>query len=306
MNDPQTLEYYGQLLKFKDGQDTYITFEAPLPPEKRKILHSLSHFLGLHHIAHGNGDGRFLQILKQKPDPSYQPKLLQHTSTHGYDERRALARAATVDFSEIRPNDASYYPTLRNQASDYLGVPQSPGGENGINRAGGLRGAKSFGDLQARTASPSSLSTSSFPAGLTQNATRYASEYNTMNGAHNGDAPSSTNGRVGQDDSFINGFAGMSVFDRPLMPTRSNGRLGALNDDQGTTSGPIGSQRPVPSTNGNFDEQPRNNGTVAPERQPRVPTANWNGFPRPRQNGHVGRGSDELDQHQIEEAWRRS
>jgi len=116
MNDPQTLDYYSQLIKFKDGREPYIIFEAPLPPANRKILHALSHYLGLHHVASGEGDARYLQILREKPvNP---PKNL--LNAHMYDERRALARAATVDFSEIRPNDGNYYPTLEVKHRTFL------------------------------------------------------------------------------------------------------------------------------------------------------------------------------------------
>jgi len=129
-----------------------------------------------------------------------------------------------------------------------------------------------------------------------------------MNGGHNGDLPSVNSAhRPGQDDSFINGFTNMSMYDRQLMPARSNGRLGGLNsENQVSASGPIGSQRPVNGANGAFEDQPRNGSSVAPERQPRVPPSagEWRGFPRPRQNGHGGRGSDEIDQ--VDDAWRRT
>jgi hypothetical protein len=297
MNDPATLGYYSELLKFKDSESKVIQFDAPLPPEQRKVLHTLAQHLGLQHHSMGDGDARFMQITKTKMmmPQAQNTQLINNTI---YDERRSLTRAATTEFGAGRANE-SFYPSLRGQSSANLNVPRSPGGDSGLNRANNLRGAKSFGDLQAgRSASPALSLNGGFPAGLAQNASRYANDYNGINGglgsADLAPTPTTSGYSAGREDAFLNGFGNMSIYDRPNGQARS-----------AATNGAIGSQRSLQTLNGNYDEQPRNGGvTAAPERQPQGPGSDWGrGFTaRPRQNGHGARGSDELDQYQLDQA----
>jgi hypothetical protein len=141
-----------------------------------------------------------------------------------------------------------------------------------------LREAKSFGDLQARTASPA-LSTSSFPVGLSQNAGRYQQaareqqareaqaqmaareqavreqvqrdEYNLRNGA---DALGISRNISASDDAYLsNGFGNLNLgsvsgYDaQPRGTSRLAGqnRSSNLNLNGGESNGvaPIGSHR---------------------------------------------------------------
>lgn len=303
MNDPQTLEFYGKLLVFKDDPNRKVmVFPAPISPAHRKILHSLSHHLGLHHQAVGSGESRHLQIFKEKP-ANMTTDLQSPNYSYTDSSRRGLNRAATIDFSESGVRETGHYHTLRNQNSSLLDIPGSPGGL-GIQRGQSLREAKSFGDLQSRRASPA-LSSSSFPANLTQNVTRYT-EYGAINGGPANTEmlpPGSSHLMNGRDDAFFNGsFANLSLgFDRPAG-ARDNGRLG-MNGDSRAVGGAIGSQRSHTGLNGNFEDMSRNGNASVPERQPRGPGSEWgSGFTRPRQNGHPQRGSEELDLNDLDQS----
>ena len=123
----------------------------------------------------------------------------------------------------------------------------------GIQRGQSLREAKSFGDLQSRRASPA-LSSSSFPANLTQNVTRYT-EYGTINGGPtNADVAAANSGYMmnGREDPVFSSFANLSLggFDRPAP--RTNGRM-EMNGD--SHAGAIGSQRSHTGLNGNSNTQ---------------------------------------------------
>jgi hypothetical protein len=294
MNDPQTLEYYSKLLVFKDAPDRKVmVFPSHLSAANRKILHALSHYLGLHHVAVGSGESRHIQIFKEKQNQPNTPDL--QNPNYNDLQRRGLMRAATIDFGEAR--ETSFYHPLRGQGSGLLDIPGSPG--LGV-RGQSLREAKSFGDLQNRQPSPA-LSSSSFPANLTQNVSRYTTEYSTINSS----GPSTTeatptsagNPMLSREEPFlVTSFSAMSLgFDRP---PRSNGRMGMNGDNHTTTAGAIGSQRPHNGLNSNYDDQPRNGSSAAPERQPIGPGSEWGtNFSRLRQNGHARRTSDELDHH---------
>ncbi|KFY09087.1 hypothetical protein V492_05631, partial [Pseudogymnoascus sp. VKM F-4246] len=169
MNDATTLDYYGRLVVFKDDETRRMfVVEPPVPATYRRVLHELAHKLGLEHESAGTGDMRHVQIFKDKRS---NPLSMSSSLLYNDTSRRGLARAATMDFNESR--DPLYH-TLRNASSALLDVPGSPG-VTGAPRS--LREAKSFGDLQARTASPA-LSSSSFPANLSHNAARYADYQN--------------------------------------------------------------------------------------------------------------------------------
>jgi hypothetical protein len=300
MNDPQTLEYYGKLLVFKDDPNRKVLiFNPPLSPASRKVLHSLSHYLGLHHAAVGTGESRHMQIFKEKPPTTTTADLQSPSYSYTDTSRRGLNRAATIDFSDAGVRETGHYHTLRTQTSNLLDIPGSPG--LGIQRGQSLREAKSFGDLQSRRASPA-LSSSSFPANLTQNVTRYT-EYGTINGGPSNTDMTAANATYlmnGREDPVFNSFANLSLggFDRPAP--RTNGRMGINGDSH---AGAIGSQRSHTGLNGNFEDLSRNGTSAVPERQPRGPGAEWgSGFSRPRQNGHGQRGSDELDLNDLDQS----
>ena len=290
MNDPKTLDYYGKLVVFKDDENRRVyPIEPPVPATYRRIIHELAHKLGLEHESVGSGENRHVQVYKDKRTNPGLSSSLYYNDT----QRRGLARAATMDFNESR--DPLYH-TLRTQHSALLDVPSSPGGLGGMGGQRSLREAKSFGDLQARTASPA-LSSSSFPAVLTENVRQY-NAYNTLQ-------PQSSNSNL-RDDYLASNFSNMSLggYERTTASARLNGRV---NGDIHSNAGAIGSQRSQQNLNGlgslnAYDEAPRSNGTSAVERQPRGPGAEWgSGFTRPRQNGHSGRsGSGDLDLGELE------
>lgn len=296
MNDPQTLDYYSKLLVFKDDKSRKVmVFPAPISPTNRKIIHSLAHHLGLEHQAVGAGDARHVQIFKEKPTSSV---MDLQTTNYSYNDsaRRGLNRAATIDFAEAGVRETSQFHTLRNQNSGHLDVPGSPGGL-GVNRGQSLREAKSFGDLQSRRASPA-LSSSSFPALLTQNVRQY-NEYNNNVRTPGSELlpPSSSHSHLinGQDDGFFSSFSALSI-GYNQNATRDNARLG-MNGDSRAVAGAIGSQRNI---NGNQYED-RNASTAVPERQPRGPGSEWgSGFVGRRANGHQQRSSDEFDLNELE------
>jgi hypothetical protein len=304
MNDPQTLEYYGKLLVFKDDPNRKVLiFSPPLSPANRKVLHSLSHYLGLHHAAVGTGESRHIQVFKEKPNNATTPDLQSPNYSYTDPSRRGLNRAATIDFSDSGVRETGHYHTLRTQNSNLLDIPGSPG-LSSVQRGQSLREAKSFGDLQSRRASPA-LSSSSFPINLTQNVARYT-EHGNINGQQGNTEIASTNGNYiinGREETvFANGFANLSLgFDR-AAPVRTNGRLGMNGDNYSAVGSAIGSQRSHTGLNGNYDDMSRNGTSAVPERQPRGPGSEWgSGFARQRQNGHVQRGSDELDLTEVDQ-----
>ncbi|KAK6606102.1 R3H domain-containing protein [Botrytis cinerea] len=272
LNDPTTLNYYTELLFFKqDAEREVLTFAPTVSPADRRIIHTLAHNMGLDHHSQGHGELRQVQIVKPK---LASPPLNQiQAGYYNESQRRGLNRAATIDFSEQRANDAAYQMhTLGRQGSGLLDIPGSPGVRDLLSGDRNLRTAKSFADLRSYTPSPVP-SSASFPANMTQNIAR-------------------TLGL--RDDAFLaNGMSNMSLaYDRQ---PRSNapGRIGQERDSYTSNAGPIGSQRPV---NGSLEDSSSRNGSSAvPERQPRGPTSDqWgSGFSRNRQNGHGSKSSDD-------------
>lgn len=294
LNDPTTLGYYNELMLFKntEGKETLI-FPSTVSPTDRRIIHTLAHHMGLEHRSEGQGDTRCVQILKRGATIS--PPVPQGQSLYNpqLDGRRILNRAATIDFSETR-EAGSHYHTLRNQTSGgHLDIPNSPGmhpvGPN-------LRAAKSFADLRSYTPSPVP-STASFPAGLTQNISRYT-DYGHSSAASGTPnlTPTSASGMNAREDFLISGMNSMSMYERPQ--NNRSGRIGQERETHTPSAGPIGSQRPNGNSN-NYEENPRNGSSTVIERQPRGPGNDWGsgaqGFGRQRQNGHANRGSDSSD-----------
>lgn len=286
LNDPTTLSFYTDLMLFKgDANRETLIFPTSITPEQRRTIHTLAHHMGLEHRSEGQAEMRQVQILKSRPTQISPPVPQLQSAFFNESQRRGLNRAATIDFSESR--DPNYYNhTLGRQTSGLLDIPGSPG-MNGLQN---LRAAKSFADLRSYTPSPVP-STASFPAGGAQILPRY--DYGP---GHSGSAasgtpnitPTSAGGLGSRDNEFLlNGMASMNL--------GFNSGAGRAN-----AAGPIGS-RPV---NGNYEENPRNGSTAAPERQPRGPGSEWApGFSRPRQNGHVTRSSADLELNSGENGW---
>lgn len=300
LNDPTTLGYYNELMLFKntESRETLI-FPSSIPPPDRRIIHILAHNMGLEHRSEGQGEARYVQILKRgaahtPPVPQPQNQFIS------YDSRRQLNRAATIDFSETREAGGYHSShTLGRQSSDYLGVPGSPGGHP---VASNLRTAKSFADLRSYTPSPVP-STASFPAGLTQNISRYTDygHSSAASGTPNLTPTSASAGMNAREDNFLsNGMSSLSMYDRPSA--NRSGRIGQERETHTPSAGAIGSQRPNGNSS-NYEENPRNGTSTVAERQPRGPGNDWGagsgGF-RPRQNGHANRGSGELDLHSFD------
>ncbi|THV44591.1 hypothetical protein BGAL_0611g00010 [Botrytis galanthina] len=296
LNDPTTLNYYTELLFFKqDAEREVLTFAPTVSPADRRIIHTLAHNMGLDHHSQGHGELRQVQIVK--PKLASPPLNSIQAGYYNESQRRGLNRAATIDFSEQRANDAAYQMhTLGRQGSGLLDIPGSPGVRDLLSGDRNLRTAKSFADLRSYTPSPVP-SSASFPANMTQNIARFqGNDYGL--GSVTGGTPNLTPTSAGplglREDAFLaNGMSNMSLgYDRQ---PRSNapGRIGQERDSYTSNAGPIGSQRPV---NGSLEDSSSRNGQSAvPERQPRGPTSDqWgSGFSRNRQNGHGSKSSDD-------------
>ncbi|KAL9045382.1 MAG: hypothetical protein Q9214_001558 [Letrouitia sp. 1 TL-2023] len=300
LNDPQTLGFYSQLLLFKDDMNREaLIFPPRIPPQSRRIIHTLAHHMGLSHLSRGTGEERQVHVFRQAINIS--PPIPQGSTIHGDPNRRALNRAATIDFNEARSSETGMYGTLRGQqSSGFLGIPDSPGGFGAQNS---LRAAKSFADLRSYTPSPAP-STASFPAALQSNIARFQNQENygsvSAVSATPTLTPTASGSALGQhrDESMlVNGFSGMSLGGGNLGPTsgsprRLRGMFSFNQDNQPITTEPIGSNRTF--SMGNYDDQSRDRSGNVPMRQPRGPAGERTGFSRGRQNGHQGRGSDEL------------
>jgi hypothetical protein len=218
---------------------------------------------------------------------------------------RGLNRAATTDFSETRAQaqESSYANhSLSRQGSDLLGIPDTSASLNN------LRGAKSFADLRSFSPSPSTSSTS-FPAGLSQNVSRF-SEFHNQTPSQNHGSASGTPTNLSPEDfplnNVINGIGQMGFQTERSYRASSSSAAPMRAQERENHAGPIGSQRPV---NGGYDEGLRNGTTTIEraERQPRGPGSEWGqgqgGFSRPRQNGHVARNSGELELNGLGLGW---
>ncbi|KAJ5524060.1 hypothetical protein N7504_001524 [Penicillium tannophilum] len=292
LNDGQTLQYYSQLLLFKeDTTRDSVLFPSNLTPSQRRTVHTLAHNMGLAHASRGSGDQRQVQVLKVAAGTNVSPPLQPIPPAGQSDSsRRGLNRAATIDFSEAR-NEAGpgAFNTLRGQTSGFLGVLDSPG--NFANTQN-LRAAKSFADLRSYTPSPVP-SSASFPAALQSNGTRLQYD-GTPTGASNTptltSAPSGSSLGMQRDDNLlVNSLGGLSLGTGIGGPNSSPRRLRGMfswdQDSQPSTTGAIGSNRGMGV---GFDTAQQER---MPIRQPRGPTPEKPGF---RRQGHQARGSDEL------------
>ncbi|MCJ1305115.1 hypothetical protein MMC08_007929 [Hypocenomyce scalaris] len=299
LNDPQTLQFYSQLLLFRDDLNREaLIFPSTLSPQQRRIVHTLAHHMQLAHLSRGNGEQRQVHVFRAPPGSNLSPPIPQVPTVHDDASRRGLNRAATIDFNEARASDNGMYNTLRGQqSSGFLGIPDSPGG---FGAQQNLRAAKSFADLRSYTPSPVP-SSASFPAALQSNIARFQ-DYGPGSVASTTPTltPTASGSALGQhrdEGLLVNGLGAMSLGSNlgpnGGSPRRLRGMFSWDQDNQQqSATGPIGSNR---SFNVNYDDQSRDRSQNMPMRQPRGPaTERGTGFSRGRQNGHQGRGSDEL------------
>ncbi|MCJ1284250.1 hypothetical protein MMC26_003581 [Xylographa opegraphella] len=303
LHDPETREFYNELLFFKAdvGREALI-FPSSLAPSQRRIIHTLAHLLQLAHVSRGSGEQRQVHVFRALPGSNISPPILQGSTLQGDASRRSLNRSATTDFSEARASDLGIFNTLRGQQSTgFLGIPDSP---NGFGAQQNLRAAKSFADLRSYTPSPVP-SSASFPAALQSNIARFQ-EYGPGSIASNTPTltPTASGTALGQqhrDENLLaNGLGSMSLGGNlgpnGGSPRRLRGMFSWEQDSQGPPTGPIGSNRNFSMNT--YDDQSRDRSQNIPTRQPRGPVMERGpGFSRGRQNGtHQSRGSDELRQ----------
>ncbi|KAF2086920.1 hypothetical protein K490DRAFT_74119 [Saccharata proteae CBS 121410] len=288
MNDPAHLQFYSQLLLFKeDPSRDIMVFPPSLTPAQRRICHTIAHQMGLSHNSKGMGDQRQVHVFKY-PDPNQSPPMPQMPTSHPMDpQRRGLNRAATTDFSDVR--EGFYGNTLGRQSSGLLGFPDSPGG--GLTAAPNLRAAKSYADLRSYTPSPVP-STASFPATLGGNLNRYQQDYGHSSTSTNPSLTPTATTMSSRDESLlVNGLGGMNLGNGFGQNGSPRGLRGMMSWESERNPGPIGGHR---SFSSNYDDQSRERSQGLPSRQPRGPIPErGSGFSRGR-NGHHGRGSDEL------------
>ncbi len=279
LNDPQILQFYSQLLLFKESPDRdSMTFPPSLAPPQRRIIHTLAHQLSLAHVSKGSGESRQVHIFKVHDNQGLSPPMPQMPTSHPTEQpgRRGLNRAATTDFSDVRASEG-FYNAFGRQASGLLGFPDSPGGLNAVPN---LRGAKSYADLRSYTPSPAP-STASHPVGRPGGISLEGLGFSGSTTNPNGTPTAGTMSQ--RDEGLLE-----RQLERMQLGGGSFGQSSSPRSLRQMTSwenpGPIGGHRAFSS---NYDDRP--------SRQPRGPLPErGQGFSRPRQNGHQGRGSDEL------------
>ena len=300
LNDPQTLNYYTQLMLFREdrSRDVHV-FPSTLTPTQRRMVHTLAHQMNLAHISRGEGEQRQVHIFRANQVPQgISPPLPQNSAALGQSSQRVLNRAATIDFNEARSSEPGLYnSTLRGQqSSGFLGIPDSP---SGFGAQTNLRAAKSVADLRSFTPSPAH-STSSFPPNFQGNISRFQ-EYGSGSGASATPTltPTASGSALGggyREDGLINGLGNLSLGNTTGSPQRLRTAFSWDQNHQQangpSSAGAIGSNR---SFSMNFDNSSQDRGI--PMRQPRGPSERGPpAFSRGRQNGHQARGSDELRQ----------
>lgn len=293
MNDPNTLNYYTQLMVFlADVNKDAIVFPTHTTPHDRRIIHTIAHQKSLDHTSTGQGEHRQVIVSKVKTNPPVATMSLNSMYSNDYS-RRGLNRAATTDFSNVNRGDNREYHNLERQGS-FLDIPNSP---NGFGGRQNLREAKSFADLRSHSGSPSLLNSANFPS---MPGSRY-----DLTGLPNGRSAtptltptSSNNTTVGHDD-LVNTMNSLSVGypnERPAT-NRTNGRLNMERDNYSAVTGAIGSHR---QTNGTYGD--RNGGSLV-ERQPRLPGWKETPFSRGRQDGIAGQSNSEFERNRSTHVW---
>lgn len=285
MNDPTTLEYYTKLTVFKaNSEPETLIFPQDLPPEHRRIIHTLAHHMGLLHTSHGAGEQRQVHVQRAAPGSNISPP------NPTINVRQGLVRTATTDYGEGRPYDGPNYAQLRGQASVGL---LDVGDNNAFGRQDGsnLRNAKSYADLRSWSPSPAP-SSASFPAIQTQtNGGRLQAIGDTAGSNTPTLTPVASNSALGvRDEPFlISGFNSMGLGNGGNSQTSPRRQRSNFFPSSSTwedhpsfqSTAPIGSKRTVSIGAEN---------NSAPLRQSRGPGSNNAvGFRR-----HNGRGSDEL------------
>lgn len=273
LNDPQTLEFYTELVMFRrDDSREILVFPPGISPEHRRSIHILAHHMGLEHQSIGEADSRQLTVLKrQQPSPTAN---MQNQPANSLDvHKKGLSRAATFDFGGDRDsrNASNNYSHMMGRQGPTLELPGSPDGGGIPNN---LRAAKSFADLRSFTPSPSQASSSYLAPGsnglssMGPASTARFGDYIQPGHPGNPSTPGSKN-----DNGLVSGLGGLNLgpFENS-MPSQTRNAPGA-----------IGSQRPLATSGA---------AKGAPERQPRGPE--WDtGFGARRSNGHMQRGSGE-------------
>ena len=246
LNDPQTLQFYSQLLLFRDDHSREaLIFPPTLSPQQRRIVHTLAHHMGLAHISRGSGEGRQVHVFRapQGQQPNISPPSIPTVHPVENQQRRGLARATTMDFTDTRSESAAMYSNLGRQASALLDIPSSPSArEHALQSRQNLRPAKSFADLRSYTPSPVP-SSASFPAALGNNVSRYQQEY----GAHSVSSTTPTltptaTGNNHNESLLVNGLAGVSL-SSPLGANLVGGAGGSLRADPRDPRGLLSHER---------------------------------------------------------------
>ena len=316
LNDPQTLQFYSQLLLFRDDASREaLIFPTTLTPQQRRTVHTLAHHMGLAHVSRGTGEQRQVQVFRAPPG-SASTLTATIPTVHPVEsqQRRTLARATTMDFSDARSEGAGIYSTIGRSAHALLDIPSSPSGRNDLQSRQNLRAAKSFADLRSYTPSPVP-SSASFPATLSAGISRYTSDYGSVSTATPSLTPTATGNSMSpsnpSESLLVNGLAGVS------LTTSLGGNLGlgaslreardprlAMEREQrerereNQNTGPSGSATTRSYVGYGVDESPtqqsNRGGQLIPLRQPRGPDSERGaGFGRNRQNHRTNSG--ELD-----------
>ncbi|KAF8246662.1 hypothetical protein K440DRAFT_553146 [Wilcoxina mikolae CBS 423.85] len=320
LNDPQTLQFYSQLLLFRDDHSREaLIFPPTLSPQQRRIVHTLAHHMGLAHISRGSGEGRQVHVFRAPngQTPNISPPSIPTVHPVENQQRRGLARATTMDFTDTRSESAAMYSNLGRQASALLDIPSSPSArEHALQSRQNLRPAKSFADLRSYTPSPVP-SSASFPAALGNNISRYQQEYGAQSVTSTTPSltPTATGNNSHNESLLVNGLAGVSL-SSPLggnMGVTGGSLRGDPRDprgvlsherERGGDSSTIGSGHSGGVTRSfsmGFDEvrAERDRGHVIPQRQPRGPDsdrgAGFSGRSRQHHSGRGGSGGGELD-----------
>lgn len=217
MNDPQTLQFYSQLLLFRDDLSREaLIFPSTLSPQQRRIVHTLAHHMALAHVSRGTGEQRQVHVFRAPVTgaPSISPPSIP-TTVHPVEshQRRVLTRATTMDFSDARSEGAGMYSTIGRHGNSLLDIPSSPSGRGDMHSRN-LRAAKSFADLRSYTPSPVP-SSASFPAALGGNISRYTDYGASVTSTTPSLTPTATGTTVSASNAseslLVNGLAGMSL-----------------------------------------------------------------------------------------------
>lgn len=282
LNDPQVLQFYSQLLIFKESPDRdSMNFPSTLAPMQRRTVHTLAHQLGLAHVSKGAGEQRQVHIFKVHDNQGLSPPMPQMPTNHQLEQpRRNLNRAATTDFSDVRA-EGGFYNAFNRQPSGLLGFPDSPGGLNAVPN---LRGAKSYADLRSYTPSPAPSTAShpvGRPGGIPLNSLTSLEGLGYSGSSTNPNGTPTTGSMSQRDDNLLEREMGRMQLNSGFGQSSSPRALRQMTSWD--APGPIGGHRSF----SNYDDRP--------SRQPRGPLPErGQGFSRPRQNGHQNRGSDEL------------